>query len=114
MIRKMKKINPRLQELFSKYIALQTSELEEAELRDYVNNPAFADDIKQLIGSIQAAPSEGGLSDLDQDGILRNIFEFEPKKDIPVTRLWPRIAVAASIALAIGLGSLLYSYIVGN
>lgn len=104
----MKKINPRLQELFAKYIALQTSDLEEAELRDYVNNPVFADDIRQLIGNIQAPSSENGLSGVDQNDILRNILESEPKKNIPVRRLWPRIAVAASIALAVGVGSLLY------
>lgn len=108
MIIKMKKINPRLQELFTKYIALQTSDLEEAELRDYVNNPVFAEDIRQLIGNIQAPPSENGLSGVDQNDILRNILESEPKKNIPVRRLWPRIAVAASIALAIGVGGLLY------
>lgn len=108
MIIKMKKINPRLQELFAKYIALQTSDLEEAELRDYVNNPVFAEDIRLLIGNIQAPPSENGLSGVDQNDILRNILESEPKKNIPVRRLWPRIAVAASIALAIGIGGLLY------
>lgn len=104
----MKKINPRLQELFAKYIALQTSDVEEAELRDYVNNPVFAEDIRQLIGNIQIPPSENGLSGVDQNEILRNILESEPKKNTPVRRLWPRIAVAASIALAIGVGGLLY------
>lgn len=104
----MKKINPRLQELFAKYIALQTSDLEEVELRDYVNNPAFAENVKQLIGSLHPTPSESGLSQADQDEILCHILDFEPQKQVTPKRLWPRIAVAASIALTIGVGSLLY------
>lgn len=108
MIKKMNRINPRLQELFAKYIALQTSDLEEMELRDYVNNPAFADDFRQLIGGVHATPSENGLSELAQEDVLRHILEFEPKKDTVVRRLWPRLVAAASIAIVIMTGSYLY------
>lgn len=95
--------NRRLQELLKLYLDDSASDLEQLELRDYINDPFYDTEIKNLIGQAfdqQIAGNE--LTEYEQ----RNLLEFIYAKDKPVTgrfiKLWPRMSgIAAAITLMV-------------
>lgn len=103
--------NTRLQELLKLYLDDSASDLEQSELRDYVNDPIYDAEFKHLIGQAFDQQVEGfELTEHEQQNFLNFIYA----KDEPVTgrstKLWPRmIGIAAAIALMV-LGIYFFNY----
>ncbi|QDW24143.1 DUF4974 domain-containing protein [Pedobacter sp. KBS0701] len=103
--------NIRLRELLKLYLDNSASDLEQSELWDYVNDPFYDAEIKNLIGQAFEQQIKGEeLSESEQ----RNFLDLIYAKEKPVTarfiKLWPRMTgIAAAIALMV-LGLYFFNY----
>jgi transmembrane sensor len=103
--------NIRLRELLKLYLDNSASDLEQSELWDYVNDPFYDAEFKDLIGQAFDQQIEGeALTESEQ----RNFLDLIYAKDKPVTgrfiAIWPRMAgIAAAIALMV-LGLYFFNY----
>ncbi|OKS88752.1 FecR family protein [Mucilaginibacter polytrichastri] len=94
--------------LFQKYLDLMATDDEKQEFLDYVEDPAYAELIQQLISvayELQEEPAE--LSDPAKARVLQYIFKETETTATPakVIRLWPRIAAAAAIIVGFSFGA---------
>lgn len=95
--------NIRLRELLKRYLDDSASDLEQSELWDYINDPFYDAEFKNVIGQAFDQQIEGNeLSESEQ----RNLLEFIYAKDNPMSgrfiKLWPRMTgIAAAIALMV-------------
>jgi transmembrane sensor len=93
-----------IRRLYERYLNGETSERETYALRQELANPAHQELVESLLhDSFENEPAAHELSEIQQQRILANIFEHQSK----TRRLWPRIAVAASIIFALGFGAYL-------
>ncbi len=94
----------RLEYLFTAYFEKRASEVEKQELAALVNDDANKDQMMQLFNTAWERYEGDGEVITDSQRILEKILE---KKQVPVRRInWlKRIAVAASIIIALGVGS---------
>ena len=103
--------NIRLRELLKLYLDNSASDFEQSELWDYVNDPFYDAEFKDLIGQAFDQQIEGeALTESEQ----RNFLDLIYAKDKPVTGrfiiLWPRMTgIAAAIALMV-LGLYFFNY----
>lgn len=101
----------RLQELLKLYLQQAISEMEKAELWDYINDPLYTSEIQDLLSrSFDHEDGEIALEKDRQQTILSAIFsqtEIRKEKKV-IHHLWPRIAVAASVAIVIFTAGYLY------
>lgn len=106
--------NTRLQLLIGKYMEKSLSDAERTELRGYFEDPAFLLEIEERFG--MEYEKESGADEMNenhQKQLLKHIFEYDVPGQVPQTRkvkLWPRIAIAASVAaIVISVGVWIYS-----
>lgn len=98
----------RVTALFHKYLDRTASDDEQKEFLTFVDDPAYTELIQYLIATVYEQQEEpAGLSDAARTRVLQHIFkESEIKSPVPkVIRLWPRIAAAAAVILALAAGS---------
>jgi len=96
----------RLNDLFGRYIRRQTSEAEQEELMRLMADESHEAQVNDLM---QAAwdhfePRTEPFSAADSAQLLRQIWEQAGPPQVKRIRLWPRIAAAASIILAVSAG----------
>ncbi|MBN8878046.1 MAG: FecR domain-containing protein [Sphingobacteriales bacterium] len=104
--------NERLAYLFDRFLQEQCSPEENRELSALVLNPQHEEQVRALLGSywsqVVAAKDSVLMPDEEAEKMLEKMFHEPLKKAAPVKRMrWRRIAVAASILLAVALGSYL-------
>jgi len=99
----MQNINPRVSELFHKYMDGQLTEAERQEFLDYADDPSFHREINDLLGI--AFENQTVLTDVDELGRRRLLDKVFMNEQIPAVtrkvRLWPRIGIAAAVATLI-------------
>lgn len=110
----------RLQELLSQYLQGELPDDEQSEFWRFVDDPLFADPLKQLLGEYFSREKENThLDAIRQHAILSAIFNTDSMPGPEITsvlppskgtrRLWPKIAaVAASLLFVLGLGFYFY------
>lgn len=102
----MNRTHTRLKELIQRYLDQSIIAEEKNELWDYINDPLFERETKSILSASfdEVLPIE--LEESKQQHILQHIFqENQPKQQNPfIKSLWVKIAVAASVVIAIGLG----------
>jgi hypothetical protein len=99
-----------LAELYNKYLSKDITEEERLELLSYVQDPAYAEFIEELISDSYEHPEV--LSSLNPDAKER-IFQaivgkYKLKEAPKIVRLWPRIAAAIAMAMVVLGGGLFY------
>ena len=100
----MTKDNHRLAELLNKYLSKDITEQQRLEFLTYVQDPAYTELIDELLSNSYEHPEE--LSSLSPDAkerIFQAIVGEQKTKTPKIARLWPRIAVAAAVAVAVGI-----------
>lgn len=100
-----------LAELYNKYLSKNITEEERLEFLSYVQNPGYAEFIEELISDSYEHPEV--LSSLNPDAkerIFQSIvaYEHKIKEASKMVRLWPRIAVAAAMAMVVFGAGLFY------
>jgi transmembrane sensor len=106
----MDKTNIRLKELLHLHLAQRATAIETAELWDYVDDPIYAEEVKQLLSdTFLAQTDEHTLTDLEREKVLQNIFEAKQREKPKTIRLLPRIVVAAAAVAAITLSIWIYT-----
>ncbi|MNK03581.1 fec operon regulator FecR [compost metagenome] len=106
----MTNVQNRLAQLCSKYLSKDITEEERHEFLTYVQNPAYAEFIEELISDNYEHPEV--LNSLTADAkerIFQAIVAEHKTKTPKQVRLWPRIAVAVALATII-FGALLFYY----
>ncbi|KQC02048.1 FecR family protein [Pedobacter sp. Hv1] len=107
----MEKINHRLQQLLNSYLLESINETEKSELSDYLSNPIYEGQIKDLISDSFANQSEGlELEETKQQELLQYIYAHDQNVNNKIVKkkLWPRMVAAASIVLVAGVGFYFY------
>jgi hypothetical protein len=96
----------RLNYLIGRYFDEALTEKEVLELNTYIDEPAYTDEIESMLPNAFDTDMEIpalGLDELQKRAILSAIFEQTTERP-KVIRLWPRIAVAASILMVLSVG----------
>ncbi|MFT4092003.1 MAG: hypothetical protein QM640_00080, partial [Niabella sp.] len=103
----MDKNASRFRELFNRYLSGDIStEMEEAELWDYVHDPLYTWELENLLATaFENQPDEYTLTESRKREVLNRIFAAR-RAGLPerrLVRLWPRIAagIAAVITIAV-------------
>ena len=109
----MKKTKQRLQELLGLYMDGNTTPAQQNELWEYTLDTEFEEIIRGLLPDVIASdlvlPSDG-LSEIRQQVVLANIFE-QKEVEVIIAPKWfnfKRVAIAASITLAVLTGGYFY------
>lgn len=109
----MDKQNLRLRELLNLYLNDTATDIEKAELWDYLENPLYTHELEVLLEESYQEDRQGpGISTLQQQMLLNNIFTSEQfnKNKSRTVALWPKIGIAVSIALVVFCATLFYYY----
>ncbi|WP_222538227.1 FecR family protein [Pedobacter polysacchareus] len=101
--------NLRLQELLKLYLDGAISDLDLAELWDYVQDPIFEAEIKQFIGHAFDLHHQAlELDDAEQQLMLESIYAADPTSIPKARKLWPFVSVAATIIIALSAALIFY------
>lgn len=102
----MEKTHERLQELIGSYLEQNVSVDERQELWDYINDPMFEKETKNVLSASFNEVDPIELEKSKQEDILQHIFNQEQtEQKRPIVRsLWPKVAIAASVIIVCGLG----------
>lgn len=101
--------NLRLQELLKLYLDDGISELELAELWDYVQDPVFETEIKKFIGHAFDQQHETlELDAVEQQLMLASIYAADPTSIPKAHKLWPLVSAAATIIIALSAALIFY------
>ena len=111
--------NNRVSELFQKYLSNEATEAQRQEFLEYVDDPLYKEQIKQLLsGSFENQTEVDGLNEDGRNRVLNQIFNEENPQSNKTKRyrLWLRlpvrqagIAAAALILIALSFGLYFYS-----
>ena len=111
--------NNRVSELFQKYLSNEATEAQRQEFLEYVDDPLYKEQIKQLLsGSFENQTEVDGLNEDGRNRVLNQIFNEEKPQSNKTKRyrLWLRlpvrqagIAAAALILIALSFGLYFYS-----
>jgi hypothetical protein len=106
----MKNSNERLNRLFNKYIEGTLSPIETDEFSGYVEDPAYKEEIQDLLAALYKEQQAELMSDKRQMRVLKNVLggAYDLAPAVPVRRIWPRIVAAASVVLALSVGLIFY------
>ncbi|SMO72269.1 FecR family protein [Solitalea koreensis] len=102
--------NVRLQLLIGKYLDRSLSGTEKDELLGYFDDPAFFSEIGERFAlEYERELGESSMNELHQQHLLQRVFQYETRRQtVPIrkVKLWPRIGIAAAIAMLIVFGGL--------
>jgi ferric-dicitrate binding protein FerR (iron transport regulator) len=102
--------NIRLQLLIGKYLDRSLSAIEKDELLGYFDDPAFFSEIEARFAlEYEQERGESSMNEVHQQQLLQHVFQYEAKDQAASFRevkLWPRIGIAAAIAILIVSGGL--------
>jgi transmembrane sensor len=102
----------RLSELYHKYLSKNITEEQRLEFLTYVQNPAYAEYLQEMISESYEHPEVINSLTLEtRDRIFQSIVANPTTETSKVFRLWPRIAVAAAVAVVLfGAGLFYYNF----
>ena len=102
----------RLSELYHKYLSKNITEEQRLEFLTYVQNPAYAEYLQEMISESYEHPEVINSLNLEaRDRIFQSVVASPTTETPKVFRLWPRIAIAAAVAVVLfGAGLFYYNF----